>query len=149
MFVNRFVKVLCIPLVMLVTLSAQALVIAHEDNSDPTNQRLLQSMAGIVFFGTPHRGSDTAKLGNLVGTMINTFLKAASAGLQTKTIRTDLLRHLESDSKALQELADSVRDRLGSLQIVSFYETEPESSWPSVSHIEVSLAQITPLGTNL
>ncbi|EAQ91929.1 hypothetical protein CHGG_00164 [Chaetomium globosum CBS 148.51] len=109
----------------------QALVIAHEDNSDPTNQRLLQSMAGIVFFGTPHRGSDTAKLGNLVGTMINTFLKAASAGLQTKTIRTDLLRHLESDSKALQELADSVRDRLGSLQIVSFYETEPESSWPS------------------
>lgn len=117
-------------------------MIAHEDNSDPTNQRLLQSVTGIVFFGTPHRGSGTANLGNLVGTMINTFLKAASAGLQTKIIRTDLLRHLESDSKALQELADSVRDRLGSLQIVSFYETEPESSWHSVSHVEVSLALI-------
>ncbi|KAH6849841.1 hypothetical protein B0I37DRAFT_370018 [Chaetomium sp. MPI-CAGE-AT-0009] len=110
----------------------QALVIAHEDNSDPTNQRLLQSVIGIVFLGTPHQGSATANLGSLAGTIINTFLKAASAGSQTKTIRTDLLRHLESDSKALQDLADSVRNRLGSLQIVSFYETEPESSWPSV-----------------
>ncbi|KAH6649379.1 hypothetical protein F5144DRAFT_634706 [Chaetomium tenue] len=121
-----------------------ALAIAHEDNSDPANQRLLQSVTGIVFFGTPHRGSDTAKLGTLVGTMINTFLKAASAGLQTKAIRTDLLRHLESDSKALQELADSVRDRLGSLQIVSFYETEPESSWPSVIVDKISATLTIP-----
>jgi hypothetical protein len=113
-------------------------VIAHEDSSDPANQRLLQSVTGIVFLGTPHRGSGTANLGNLVGTMVNTFLKAASAGLQTKTIRTDLLRHLESDSKALQELTDSVRNRLGGIQIVSFYETEPESLWSSVSHIDVS-----------
>ena len=144
LFANRFVKVLSIPgpLAMLATLTAKALVIAHEDNSDPTNHRLLQSVAGIIFFGTPHRGSGTATLGNLFGTMINTFLKGASAGFQTKSIRTDLLRHLESNSKALQELTDSVRNRLGGLQIVSFYETKPESPWPSVSHVEVPLALI-------
>jgi hypothetical protein len=130
---------------MLATLTGKALVIAHEDNSDPTSYRLLQSVTGIIFFGTPHRGSGTANLGNLVGTMVNTFLKAASAW-QTKTIRTDLLRHLESDSKALQGLAESVRNRLGSLQVVSFYETEPESPWPSVSYLEVSQALINERG---
>lgn len=123
---------------MLATLTAKALVIAHEDNSDPANYRLLQSVAGIIFFGTPHRGSSVATLGKPFGKMVNPFLKVASAG-QSKAIRIDLLRYLESNSKALQELTDSVRHRLGSLQVVSFYETKPEFPSPLVSYVDVSL----------
>lgn len=105
---------------------------AHEDNTDPDNQRVLQSVAGIVFLGTPHRGSGTASLGNVVGTVVNGLIRSTSVGLQGRTIRTDLLRHLESDSKALQELTESVRHRLADIQIVSFYETEPEPFMSSV-----------------
>ena len=110
-------------------------MIAHEDDSDLGNQRLLKSVAGVIFLGTPHRGSGTASLGALVGRITNAFLISVSAGLQTKVIRTDLLRPLQYDSKALQELTDSVRNRLAGLQIVSFYETKPEPPSPSVRDI--------------
>lgn len=54
----------------------------------------------------------------------------------TKPIRTDHFRLLEYDSKPLQDLSDSVRNRLADLKIVSFYETMPEPPSPFVSGIK-------------
>ncbi|KAM7192205.1 hypothetical protein V8F33_008479 [Rhypophila sp. PSN 637] len=85
----------------------QALVTAHEETSNPLNTTLLRSNAGIVFLGTPHRGSASGSLGSIV-------------------LRTDNLELLKTGSTALQDLSESVRDRLVDLKIVSFFETEPE-----------------------
>jgi hypothetical protein len=94
--------------------------------------RLLKSVAGIVFLGTPHRGSSIASLGALVGRIINVFLVA-------KSIRTDHLRYLEYESKALQDLTDSACNRLANIKIVSFYETKPEPALPFVSLIRANM----------
>ncbi|KAK4209931.1 ankyrin repeat protein [Rhypophila decipiens] len=97
----------------------QALVTAHEETSNPLNTTLLRSIAGIVFLGTPHRGSASGSLGSIVGNIIN-------VALGTKVLRTDNLELLKTGSTALQDLSESVRDRLVDLKIVSFFETEPE-----------------------
>jgi hypothetical protein len=79
-----------------------------------------------VFLGTPHKGSNAATLGTLVGRIVNTFVAATSAGLQTRATRTDLLDYLSYDSKHLQDLAVSVRNRLADLTVISFYESEAQ-----------------------
>jgi hypothetical protein len=102
----------------------QALVIAHEDNV--TYGGVLQSVKGVIFLGTPHRGSSVATLGGVVGTIVNL------PGLATKTVRTDLLDYLRPESRHLQDLAISVRNRLADLTVVSFYESEAQYPLPSV-----------------
>ena len=104
---------------------------AHED--DAVYGRLLRSVAGVVFLGTPHKGSNAANLGSVIGRIINVFLATASSGLQTRTIRTDLLDYLKNDSQALQALSISVRNRLADLMIISFYESEVLPPFSSVS----------------
>lgn len=86
---------------------------------------VLASIAGVVFCGTPHGGSDLASTGAIVGRVINACAMAASAGLQNRVIRSDLLDTLSYDSKALHDLSLSVRNRLLHMQVVSFYETRP------------------------
>jgi hypothetical protein len=88
---------------------------------------LLKSIAGVVFLGTPQRGSDVANTGAIVGRVINACAMAASAGLQNRVVRRDLLDHLSFDSKALEDLSLSVRNRLRDMHVVSFYETKPLS----------------------
>jgi len=82
----------------------------------------LKSIAGVIFLGTPHRGSDVANLGSIVGRILNTCITATSAGMQTRAIKTDTLDYLKPDSKELQSLANSVRNRLFNLKVISFYE---------------------------
>ncbi|KAK7976295.1 hypothetical protein PG989_014758 [Apiospora arundinis] len=93
-----------------------ALVIAQEDNKQ--YGPILETMSGVVFLGTPHRGSKAADLGAVIGTIINI------CSLSTP-IRTDLLRNLKYDSAALQQLTTSVRQRLADIEVVTFYETAP------------------------
>lgn len=94
------------------------MVFAHED--DTTYGAVLKSVIGIVFLGTPHRGSDLATLGSVVGNIINSL-----AVIQPGVVKRDLLDHLNYDSSALQDLVLSARNRLNNIAIVSFYETEP------------------------
>jgi ankyrin repeat domain-containing protein 50 len=68
--------------------------------------------------GTPHQGSNSADLLELVGTLVNVFSPTGPA------IRTDIAKKLARDAKRLQDLAISARRRLEHLQVVSFYETE-------------------------
>ncbi|KAK0611365.1 Alpha/Beta hydrolase protein [Immersiella caudata] len=102
----------------------QALVFAHED--DATYGGVLKSVTGVVFLGTPHRGSSAATLGSVVGTIVNL------PGLPAKSVRTDLLDYLKPGSRQLQDLAISVRNRLANLTVVSFYESEAQYPLPSV-----------------
>ncbi|KAB5551245.1 hypothetical protein GE09DRAFT_1204258 [Coniochaeta sp. 2T2.1] len=91
----------------------QALVTAHED--DAVYGELLRSIAGVVFMGTPHRGSGFATKGSAIGKVVNLFTLG-------EVIRTDLLGHLEYDAAPLLELTISVRNRLQNLKVVSCVE---------------------------
>ncbi|KAK4186018.1 protein SERAC1 [Podospora australis] len=72
------------------------------------------STKGIVFFGTPHRGSDLAKWGS----MLSEAAMAAAPGQWS----SKLIPILETYSERLLELSDDFRPFAGQYAIVSFYE---------------------------
>jgi hypothetical protein len=96
--------------------------LAHED--DHLHGDILSATSGIVFFGTPHRGSKGADVGKIVGKVVNVCLRASQAAGIAGSIRDDLLTTLGSNSQALSDLAISSRNRLTNLEIVTFHETE-------------------------
>ena len=105
---------------MIVLIICQSLVRARErDQFD----ELLRKIRGVVFFGTPHRGSSLADW----GTMFANILKAASLGSSTNS---QLSADLKERSKVLQSISKSFVDRSKSLSITSFYETE-KADWLS------------------
>ncbi|KAK5994802.1 Vegetative incompatibility HET-E-1-like protein [Cladobotryum mycophilum] len=112
-----------------------ALVLAHQD--DNLYSQVLRSIIGIVFLGTPHRGSDTANLGSILGTIVNICAATSTGGVLSRTVRTGLLDHLTRDSSVLQELLLSARNRFRNIAVVSFYETEPT---PPLSTLVVNRA---------
>ncbi len=105
---------------VLISLS-QALVYAHEDGK--SYGQVLRSTIGVVFLATPHRGSDTANLANVIANIVNTCQAITTAGLRPAAARTELLEYLTRTSSALQSLLVSVRHRLQNLSIVTFYES--------------------------
>jgi hypothetical protein len=94
-------------------------VYAHEDD-----MAVLTSIIGVIFLGTPQRGSEMANIGAIAGRVINACAMASSAGLHNRVVRRDLLNDLSFDSKALEDLSVSVRNRLAGMEVVSFYETK-------------------------
>ncbi|KXS98970.1 hypothetical protein AC578_4979 [Pseudocercospora eumusae] len=91
-----------------------ALIIAHE------RQELYESVGpmvkGIMFFGTPHRGSEIASW----STIFSNLASLTTAG----QIRSDLLKNLESSSSTLRDISTQFVSRATGLQIVTFYEQE-------------------------
>lgn len=75
------------------------------------------STIGVVFFGTPHAGSDIARWTRVIRDIAN----AATFG----NARSDLIKNLERRSGELAELAASSVERLEELQIISVYERKP------------------------
>ena len=101
------------------------MVSAHE--ADEEYGRFLKSVVGIVFLGTPHRGSAVASVGKLVSQIINGAMLTPATGIGPK-FRSDLLENLERSSMALRDLNSSVKNRLRGIKIISFYETSREAS---------------------
>ncbi|KAG6361575.1 hypothetical protein INS49_009802 [Diaporthe citri] len=92
----------------------KAIIRAHERDR---YHDLLQSVHGIMFFGTPHRGSSLANWSTVLGNV------ASYASLGSKT-NWKLSQHLQTESGQLQEISKSFVDRAKTLQIISFYETD-------------------------
>jgi hypothetical protein len=74
------------------------------------------STRGIIFLGTPHHGSSTAKYGE----MLAKIAKAVGRGADTKLIHT-----LRKDSPELMKLARSFTDIYDDMDIFCFYELLP------------------------
>ncbi|KAF4971464.1 hypothetical protein FSARC_1692 [Fusarium sarcochroum] len=92
----------------------QASIRAHELE----RYNLLQKyMCAVLFFGTPHRGSDLANW----GTMLSAILKAGSFGTSTNT---QLSKDLMPDSRDLERISRSFVALSSTLKVYSFYETE-------------------------
>ncbi|EKG10098.1 hypothetical protein MPH_12697 [Macrophomina phaseolina MS6] len=86
---------------------------------------------GVVFLGTPHRGSATATPAELFGNIFNVAWHASGAALFTRGVSTDLLKALKQNSSELLDIAKSFKARSSSLSIATFYEkaiTEPLGS---------------------
>lgn len=94
----------------------QVLVLANAEKE--SRDGLLPSIAGIAFFGTPHRGSRSAGS----GVAISRILNALSFGT---TMRSDLIRALEVSSQELEVISMLSVNILFELPIVSFYEQKP------------------------
>jgi hypothetical protein len=88
------------------------LVTANNNNRNYGDIR--QSTKGLVFFGTPHRGGNGAKLGNIVAKAITAITGAGS---------NDLLTYLDRDSPLAQNVHEDFSHQLPDYQCVSFFET--------------------------
>ncbi|SPO06587.1 uncharacterized protein DNG_09277 [Cephalotrichum gorgonifer] len=72
---------------------------------------------GVLFFGTPHRGSQFAS----VATVLGSIIKAVSLGANTNT---QLSKDLEPDSRVLEQVSDGFVDKAKNLRIFTYYETQ-------------------------
>ncbi|KAK7408618.1 hypothetical protein QQX98_009220 [Neonectria punicea] len=130
----------------------QALVFAHLDHERYGS--LLQSTIGVLFLGTPHRGSNLADMATIVGRIINLATAPATIGASSSVIRRDLLSVLSYDSESLQELDFSARNLWDKITVASFYETlpTPPLSIPVVTRqsavLGISGEDIVPLNLN-
>lgn len=93
----------------------QALIIAHTEYPS-----IYQSTLGIMFFGTPHRGSDHASFFETISQIVN----ATHIGnCFTGKMRSDLLEALGNGSEPLVELIKAFRFHTDKMHFVTFYET--------------------------
>jgi ankyrin repeat domain-containing protein 50 len=95
------------------------LVLAHEA-SRYTN--ILQSTKAVVFFGTPHSGSEQADFLSVLVDIVAKFGSLSMIDRAYGKIRQDLLRTLKPRSVELEALSMSFMERSKELEIVSFYE---------------------------
>lgn len=71
----------------------------------------------MLFFGTPHKGSDMASLGSVLAN----FLRLSSMGASTNA---QLVRDLTRNSAKLEQISDTFLQHGSSLKVVTFYELE-------------------------
>jgi hypothetical protein len=71
---------------------------------------------GILFFGTPHRGSDKATYGKVLATVAQKLSHRPSPRL---------IKALETNSDVLLRLTSDFKFQLPRYGIVSFYEQRP------------------------
>ncbi|RYP80927.1 hypothetical protein DL769_002205 [Monosporascus sp. CRB-8-3] len=79
---------------------------------------LLRSVFGVVFMGTPHRGSRAATPARLLSQIIN----VATLG---SVVRSDSIRTLQVSSIELETISRHATELLKALTIISFYEQKP------------------------
>ena len=79
---------------------------------------MAKRISGVMFMGTPHRGSRTASLARNLSRIINTVTLG-------RGVRTALLDTLQVSSADLETISRHATQLLKPVSIVSFYETKP------------------------
>jgi cell division FtsZ-interacting protein ZapD len=85
------------------------LIMAHERESIYND--IQTSTKAVVFFGTPHGGSDLASLSRV----LRNIFDVCTLG----SVRADLLKNLERRSAELAEIAEQFVERASQLKIVT------------------------------
>lgn len=96
----------------------QALVIAKIE--DELFDSIWISVAGILFLGTPHRGSSETQFPMVLTSIANVALSGTTRFVGA--MRSDLIKALEKDSKILKDVSTSFRNQARSIKIASFIE---------------------------
>jgi hypothetical protein len=81
-------------------------------------------LRGVMFLGTPHRGSSLTNMASVFTGVINVAARLGSLGLAKNPLQQDFLSQLRTGSQTLRELHDTFSKRVSGLQVKSFYETE-------------------------
>lgn len=102
---------------LLITDHFQALVLAHDAMDLYGN--ILNSVKGVIFMATPHRGSELVPWAIL----LSNFVNVASFG---RGIRKSLLRNIDRDSDMLGEISRQFTHRATKLKLMSFVEQQAE-----------------------
>jgi hypothetical protein len=84
-----------------------------QGQNDPMYEAIITSVSSIIFFATPHRGTNLAET-------LNRILQVCFT-----TNPTQFIAELAQASQTLQKLNEQFRHVAPKLQIVSFYETRP------------------------
>ena len=79
---------------------------------------IFKCTSGVVFFGTPHRGSGTAGLGHLV---------AGIAKIAMRQPNSHLINSLDQESDVLEHQRASFASISSKMSLVCLYEEEPIS----------------------
>ncbi|MCJ1281741.1 Serine active site containing protein 1 [Xylographa opegraphella] len=91
-----------------------------EAKLDKTYDFVHRSTYGVVFFGTPHRGSSHAKLGDIAASIVCNVLRKPS---------NNFLIALTKDSLFSNNLTKDFRHSLEDIYVLSFYETRSTGSY--------------------
>ncbi|KAI8959297.1 hypothetical protein F5Y11DRAFT_306744 [Daldinia sp. FL1419] len=105
-------------------------IMLKTSDDQPTYQDLIKSTGGVIFLGTPHRGSTAADRGLLVANLARfAFLKSNDR----------ILRALRAESDILESYRDSFNHLLHKVQlhVYSFYETERMLNIPGINSMIV------------
>jgi ankyrin repeat domain-containing protein 50 len=78
---------------------------------------------GVVFLGTPHRGSGIAEMATILGNIANAAFYSTGGRLFNKGVNTTLLQNLTRNSSQLNSIGSVFTKRAVALKIVTFYET--------------------------
>jgi protein SERAC1 len=109
----------------------QAMTVASNSPIETGYNNIFQSAAGVVFLGTPHRGSSSANRASLL--------------IRLLTFRSSppLLHLLCAKSLLLNQIADQFNNIWGSRRIFSFRETKAMFNWKIVTHHSTFLRHLS------
>ena len=108
----------------------KALVYAHNDRRFHV---LKNSTAGVMFFGTPHRGSEHIKYGSVLQKLAKITAKRDIS----------VIKKLQRDSDTLARLTLESRHQLSRYKVVSFYESLETIIGPFSSMVKCSVKTST------
>ena len=107
-------------------ITKETLRLSRAARYQPSLQSLYEQTYGVIFLGTPHRGSTYAPWGALMGNLAKLALQSPS---------TSLLRSLEVDNMALQMIADEFSTMIrGDIAVYSFREERDMSGIYGLHH---------------
>jgi hypothetical protein len=102
----------------------QAIIKANNDSAAFSDMRdISQSVQGIVFLGTPHRGSSSADYSRILSLAVNAVGRSAQVTRFTGSTRTDLLQALRTNSRDLLSIGEDFSRLADGFAIASFIET--------------------------
>ena len=112
---------------------AQALEFAKQTAEDqPQDGMIFLSTYGVVFLGTPHRGSPQAGLGILAANICRAMLR---------DVNTSILRSLEQDSEVLERIREAF-ERMMTREKVKAYSFVEELPVVEVGMVGTFLHQL-------
>ena len=108
---------------------------------------VLQRTKGILFLGTPHRGSGVAGPATLLGNILQAVWSPVNS--ISPAPRKKLVSDLQRNSKVLFAISDRFSQKADGIAITSFYETDqtaPLGSVVSLSKLHCKSEELTRLG---
>jgi hypothetical protein len=105
-----------------------------------------KAVTAILFLGTPHQGSASARYATVLARTANALVTGMQVSRFTGSMRTDILKTLQRHEPELLRVAEDFRVHTADIKIISFVEgkkMQALNTRVSVSHQQLL---ITPFG---